>query len=419
MPSFGYISNLLRPLALRRRPMTVTAELPVTTGAEGALKILAPQPTGEEIARGRWRKRGQNAVRQEDWKVLARDLAEMDKARKLTHGNMPVADLMALGARSDVVRAVEHALLDGRPDAEAPLLAGITAFEEELSAAGDDPMLAAVVALTHIDIAWAWRGTGHHAQIPTLNREAFDAHMDRAAEILLSAGDVEDASPLLLTARARLLHRDAMASTTGVSERIDVFEKLIRLNPRDPHQMRNFGMSLLPRAGGSYDLLELEARRIAAQVSELWGAGGYTWTMLDAVSSDIEALAGLDVDYFMDGLHTILALRPDQFTANLLAAYCSITMSGDGGSDAADFNRARLHACREWIICDYVTELHPLVWAHATRGFETGLSVHSLERFARRGLKEGHRVLQTLFWPELARGQNVVFTENGPVTQLP
>lgn len=419
MPSFGYFSNLLRPLGLRRRSMTVAADLPVTTGAEGALKILAPQPTGEETVRGRWRLRGRDAVRQEDWGRLAQNLAKMDAERKLTHGNMSVADLMALGARSDVVRAVEHALLDGRPDADAPLLAGITAFEEELDAANNDPMLAAVVALSHIDIGWAWRGTGHDAQIPALNRDAFEAHIERAGEILQSVGDVRETSPLLLSVQARLQYRDAMAGTKGVSQRIDTFEALINLNPRDPHQMRNFGLSLLPRAGGSYDLLELEARRIAAQVSELWGAGGYTWIMLDAISSDIEALAGLDVDYFMDGLHNILALRPDQFTANLLAAYCAITMSGDGGSDAADFNRARLHACREWIICDYVTELHPLVWAHATRGFEAGLSVQSVERFAKRGLKEGHRVLQTLFWPELARGQNVVFTENGPVTQLP
>ena len=51
-----------------------------------------------------------------------------------------------------------------------------------------------------------------------------------------------------------------------------------------------------------------------------------------------------------------------------------------------------------------MTELHPLVWAHATRGFDTSVRVRSLERFARVGLTEGLNVLKSVFAAYLSAG---------------
>ena len=94
-------------------------------------------------------------------------------------------------------------------------------------------------------------------------------------------------------------------------------------------------------------------------------------------------------------------------------------MSTDTGNDKADFNRAAIQECSNWIICKHMIELHPLIWAHAARGFDNAVRVRSVERFAQRGLEEARRVLVALFQPELNSGQNVIFTEDGPVTQLP
>jgi len=269
--------------------------------------------------------------------------------------------------------------------------------------------------LAHIDIAWAWRGNGLDAQVPDLNMEAFRAHMDRAADILEIFSDKTDSSPLYFAAKCAVVplhkpHLDDIARN---------YEKLIDFNPLAVQHMRAFGVVMLPRWYGSYERLELEARRTAARLTKTWGAGGYTWTMLDAITNDPQACANLDVDFFVEGILDILTLRPDQFTANLLAAYCAITLSGDTGHDEADSHRATIHECAHWIICKRMTELHPLIWAHAARGFDNAVRVRSVERFAQRGLEEARRVLVALFQPELASGQNVVFTADGPVTETP
>ncbi|MEP4197402.1 MAG: hypothetical protein ABJL99_17410 [Aliishimia sp.] len=398
----------------RRRPCAKT-ELAVTTGAEGHLNIPIPDPTAEDRIRDSWQDRGQKLARQEDWEELSDLLQKSDKNRMLTPGGMSVAELVAFGARADAVGAAEHALLEGMTQSTTPLLSGIEGLEAILAEHPADYSIAVVIALTHMDLAWAWRGNGKTAQVPQLNMEAFKAHMDRARDVLDGFCGRKIGSPLLLSACCTLTR-----STGQLSKEVACnYETLIDFNPLDVRQMRALGTSLLPRWDGSYHQLDLEARRTGARLSELWGAGGYTWVMLDAISVDAEACAGLDVDYFLDGLHDILALRADQFTVNLLAAFCAVTMAEDTGNDAADLNRARIRDARAWIVCDYMTELHPLIWAHAAHGFDNAIRVRSVDSFANRGAAEARRVLNGIFMPELARGQNVVFTENGPKLQMP
>ena len=67
--------------------------------------------------------------------------------------------------RSDVVLAAEHALSDGKAISDYDLLGGISELEGEMADNPDDPMIATVVALAHIDLAWglARHGLGHDA----------------------------------------------------------------------------------------------------------------------------------------------------------------------------------------------------------------------------------------------------------------
>lgn len=397
-----------------KRPAAIQ-EIPITTGAEGSVIIPSPDPTAEDAARDRWQKLGQRLARQDDWEKLSREIRKADDMRALTPGGMSIAELLAFGARADVVGAVEHAFLDGRPDKDAPLLDGIEALETVLCDYPDDYAIALVVSLAHQDLAWVWRGQGEDAQIPPLHKEAFNAHMDRARDILSRFCGKSLGAPSLIAACCGLRCTD----NASLDKMVKAFEALIKLNPMDVRQLRNFGTRLMPSHDGDYTRLELEARRTAGALYNIWGAGGYTWVMFDAASNDEEVLAGLDVAHFTKGLQDILALRPDQYTVNLLAAYCAVTMSGQTGHDAADFNRKHIHKCRDWIICDYLTELHPLIWAHAAHGFDNNLRVRSVERFADTGLAEARRVLNALFLPELARGQNVTFSENGPAVKSP
>ncbi|MEO1365514.1 MAG: hypothetical protein AAFU86_17250, partial [Pseudomonadota bacterium] len=122
------------------------------------MTIACPDPTAEEFARDLHQNAGLALARQEDWAVLSHQLQTLDAARAKTDGGMPVAELMAFGARADVVAAAEHALVTGRPAHDAPLLDGIEALEQVLTEHPHDPMIAAIVAHAHIDIGWAWRG---------------------------------------------------------------------------------------------------------------------------------------------------------------------------------------------------------------------------------------------------------------------
>jgi hypothetical protein len=125
----------------------------------------------------------------------------------------------------------------------------------------------------------------------------------------------------------------------------------------------------------------------------------------------------LDDAFFIEGLHDILRLNPTQHQVNLLAAYCA--MMGRAAPVAcpdATRTRDRIAACAEWIVRDHLTEVHPLVWAHAAAGFDNGLRVRSPRRFAADGLRDALGFIAGIFDPEIAAGRHIVFTPDGPIT---
>ena len=404
VPCNSEVEPLEMPLLRRRAP-------------RGALlRIACPDPTTEEMHRDRHQYRAQWLVRQERWEEMAALLHDADENREMTPGAMPVAELMAFGARADVILAAEHALFDGKPASDAPLMAGIEALEYVLADHSKSHVIAAIVAQAHMDIGWAWRGTGWDGDVPARNRTAFEAHFDRAEEILAPFEKDTAGSPLLAATRCALL------GGSGADARMvaDRYERLIDLNPENPRPMRAMGNHLLPRWHGSYDQLELEARRTAARTEETWGAGGYTWVQFDAISCDARACANLDLPFFIEGLRDILERRPDPHTANLLASYCASAIGQAAPSeDAAGEVRAEIADCARWIVRDHMTELHPLLWAHAARGFDNNLRVRSPSRFAASGREEAMRIITGLFQREIEAGKRVIFTEGRRQIALP
>ncbi|WP_428928557.1 hypothetical protein [Marinibacterium sp. SX1] len=377
---------------------------------EKCLEIAIREQSTDQELRDRYVARGRFLARQEQWELLTSEIADAEAARATTPSGMPRADLLALGARSDVVLAAEHALMDGRPSRDAPLRAGILELEEVLK---DNPTypVALVVALAHIDLGWAWRGTGWDATVPRANRSAFHHHFERAEEILQSHCALELDSPALAAARCALL-----AGDDDPRGRIaDDYEDLIDLDPRNHRHMRALGIHLLPRWFGSYAQLELEARRTAARTRDIWGNAAYAWVQFDALAIDEEACAGVDLDFFIDGLHDIVAARPDQPMINMLTAYCSITLQQRLGFDStADFTRTRISECARWLIRDHLTEVHPMIWAHAAEGADTAARVTSNSRFMLRGRTDALQAICDNFAEDILRGNRVRFTPKGP-----
>lgn len=386
----------------------------VAAALKDGLTIPCPDPTAEERCRDAHQARGLKLARIEEWEVLTKEIIAADTQRLKTPGGMPVAELLAFGARSDVVNAAEHALLDGRAARDAPLMAGIEAFEILLEESPDNHALAAIVALAHIDLGWAWRGTGWDIEVPMRNREAFAAHFDRAANIMADFDAAMLGSPLLAATQCALF-----AGQGGSMRRIAAqFETWIDLDPKNPRAYRSLGAKMLPRWHGSYARLELEARRAAGRTHDIWGAGAYTWVMFDAIASDPVACAQVDLCFFLEGLHDILRNSPDQHTVNLLLAYCANTMGAtQTGNNETDYVRTQIAASADWIVRDHLSELHPMIWAHAARGFDNALRIRCPEKFAASGHADAVHFLTELYRRELSAGKRVIFTKNGAETR--
>ena len=384
---------------------------PALARLEDVLDIPVHDESPEHKARLAAQNHGQFLARQERWPELIDLARRADRKRETTPGGMPVADLLLFGARADVVHAVEHALLDGTPPKDAPLLQGIAALEALRTEFPNDPIIALLVALTHVDIAWAWRGAGDGDTVAHPSRRAFAAHMERAGVLLKPHSGIAMDSPALAAAQCALLPGRA-----NPEHRVaDAYGDLIDLDPQNQRHMRAMGNHLLPRWFGTYPQLDLEARRTAARTQSVWGAAGYTWVYFDAVASDADACAHVDAEFFTDGLKDIMKHRPDQEMANLLAAYCAVAMRhGQGQSARADDVRQQIIDCAEWLIRNHLTELYPLIWAHAAEGFDNNARITSLSRFAARGRADAFRAIAEPFREEIERGLHITFTSNGP-----
>ena len=358
--------------------------------------------------------RGQFLARQERWEELSRQIRKADDARTAARCGLPVADLLAYGARADVVNATEHALAVEEGAGSRTLIRGLMAFEALRAEHRNDPYLTALVALAHIDIGWAWRGPGNKPGSSPSGAEARQrrcaAHFDRAAALLEPLAEDSQDSPFLRAAQCALF-----AGRPGGTLRVaDEFGALIDLAPGNHRHMRTLGTHMLPRWSGSYAALELEARRTASRTESTWGAGGYTWVYFDAITLDGQACARVDTRFFLDGLKDIVQANPSQEMINLLAAYCTVALRKELGQNLqADVPRLKIAEAADWLIRDHLKELHPLVWAHAAEGFDNSARITSLSRFAARGHTGALQAIAGQFRDEIEGGQKVAFTAEG------
>lgn len=408
---FGLVRPEFLALAPPPRSLPAPAQSDRHLNPEDFLSIPVLDQSPDDRACREAHLRGQFLARQDRWDELAVEITAADKIRTATPGGMPIADLLAYGARCDVVHGVEHALMDGLTAGEGPLIDGIVALEAVQRDYASEPVITLIVALAHIDVGWAWRGTDWESVVPKLNRSRCAAHFDRAQLLLSPLCGIELNSPLMAAARCALL-----AGQRDPQSRIaDDYEDLIDLDPHNHRHMRALGNHLLPRWFGDYDQLELEARRTASRTQDIWGAGGYTWVCFDAIATDEQACARVDVDFFIDGMHDILKARPDQAMVNLLTAFCATALRhGLGINSEADLPRMQIADCADWLIRDHLTELHPMIWAHAADGFDNNSRVTSLSRFAARGRADALQIIADQFRDDIDKGQRVTFTANGP-----
>lgn len=377
------------------------------------LQIPVHVATPDQIEADKAREFGLRMARQECWEELTEQIIINDQARLTTLSGVPLAELMAYGARSDVVRAAEHSLLHGTPAEDSDFFSGVEALEAVLMDNPECYAIALIVAHMHIDIGWAWRGASPDESLGDLNREAFSAHFDRASDILAEHCPTTLESAALSAARCALLPGKVDPGARLIRE----FEALIDLDPLNPRHMRALGNYLLPRWYGTYQALDLEARRTAARVYREWGAGAYTWVWFDALLVDPQGFDLLETEYFLDGIEDILLRSPNQHTANLMAAHLfqswqiSRKLYHENGT-RPDLPIA-LKRGFERVVHEHLRELHPLIWGHAEIGFENTARIISTERLAIKGRETGLAAVSMPFLKHLQEGYTVRFEADG------
>ncbi|WP_146587432.1 hypothetical protein [Puniceibacterium confluentis] len=377
------------------RPANSAPQLP-------SLRIETCDRTPEEHERARYFAQGQFLARQEQWEELSRLIRTFDRHRVTTPGGTPVADVLALGARADAVDAARDAVRRGDVHgAHAPL----AALEDIWAEHSGDHGVGLVVALAHIDTGWAWRGEGWTQEVPAARMAAFHSHFRAAAQIIDGFDAFELDAPALAAARCALLAADMRPSLRVA----DDYEDVIDLDPRSPRHMRSLGNHMLPRWFGSYEQLELQARRTAARTRDIWGAGAYAWVHFDALAVDPGTFRRLDSELFVEGLHDILARRPDQHTVNLLAAHTGLTLAR---AAAPGSGRARVAGCFDWIVRDHLCEVHPMVWAAALPYAGSAPRGGCAETVAR-GRARALSTLAEHFAPEIRRNRKISFEADG------
>ena len=321
------------------------------------LSLPVKDTSAEELARTTLFEEGLHLARQDAWGTLGERIRISDASRAMTPGGVPEAELLAEGARADAITAAARAVRNNDEVTASAIMQDMALVLEEIPG---DHGVAYVLAMAHIDIGWAWRGEGWRQDIPVSQRAAFFRHFREAGQLIDQHDAFEHDSPMLAAARCALLS----AETRPRERATDDYEDLIDLAPMTAKYMRALGNHMLPRWFGSLERLDHEARRTMDRTSDVWGAGAYTWTYLDALTIDPDAFALLDADLFCAGLRDILDRQDDQHTVNVFAAYTGSALEPTGVNVSA---RTQISDCFDWIVSEHLEEIHPRVW-YAAKG---------------------------------------------------
>ena len=381
------------------------------------LVIPVSKEPREEQLRSYHFNQGQFLARQERWEDLSILVQNEDTQRHASDGGVPIAELLCQGARSDVVALAEHLLIDGKPEENRPLTEAISALEGILNEYPDNHVIATIVALAHLDIAWAWRGTESTRDTPARNLEAFSLHCKRAQQVLDPFCGIELDSSLLTSARYALL-----VGNPNANDRVaDDYEDLIDLAPQQQRHIRALGHHMLPQWFGSYGSLELEARRTASRTQDIWGAGAYTWAFFDARLVDPACARVLDIPFFLEGMRDILERSEDQHNANMFASFAAVSIPNAAKQCSEDLEAIaalkQIQKSAQWIMSDHLHELHPLIWGHAIEGFDNQARIASIDALFKQGREKANQVFVSLFGDQMLKGNALIFTPQGLFVQ--
>ena len=121
--------------------------------------------------------------------------------RATTSGGSPIAEILKLGPRYEVICPLEVAL---RFRESEPSTEGISEFHEVMREHPNDHGVAAILAYTHIDAGWAWCNAMPHPKHAGVLK-VFQEHFTLAQEASNNFNTRKLSSPILAAAQCATL----------------------------------------------------------------------------------------------------------------------------------------------------------------------------------------------------------------------
>ena len=85
----------------------------------------------------------------------------------------------------------------------------------------------------------------------------------------------------------------------------------------------------------------------------------------------------------------------------------------DGLPARAEATRRHLHDCLDWILSEYLQELHPLIWSQALLSPGLTPALPSRRALISKGRQTALRIIATRFADDLADGGSIAFSTAG------
>lgn len=407
-PTMRRIGARLSPFNPGRGGARVSQDVPDNIAAVAEVPPLRPRidivmrhPTLESQQRVMYRDRGMQLARQEAWDVLSREIRVAETKRELTDGGTPVAALLSRGARHDAVKAARDAVLGD--DIEGGFGILVALHNDLRDGCSRDHAVKHAVAAAYLDLAQICAGGQSLTKLSPNLRTTHDRALETAYQLVERFDPFTNDSPLWAAVRCGVLPADP-----APEQRVaDDYEDLIELDPGCPGHLRSMGRDLLPARFGSYGLLDQQARRVVDLTSDVWGTGAYSIVMAGATEMDPEVLNHIDSDLFAEGVHELLTRYPLPHYANIFAAFTGLIVPSTGIDTPAT---RKIIGCFDWIIADYLTELHPILWAEARR---PGTAPRRDSDPVRRGRNRAEQAISQRIGSFLHEGESIVFTASG------
>ncbi|MDH3264137.1 MAG: hypothetical protein OEM24_09080, partial [Paracoccaceae bacterium] len=244
------------------------------------------------------------------WMSLLDRLRGVDQSRQRFASGKRYFECALAGAIAPVTRHLgEPARINAANTALAPLT---TLHIGNLN----DYMPAVLLARALIEIGWAVRGSEPPGETPRDARDAANAYFMRAEAVIEAFDPILENSPMLAEARYRL----APGVEGGPAFLRDWYEDWADLDPSNPAMLATHASLLAPGWFGDYDEIEREARRAVTRAADGIGVGAYPCFWRAPLEADRSAVAWINPETFLAGVHALLEGSRSQALANEFVA---------------------------------------------------------------------------------------------------